>query len=81
MTYRELPQSVQVMLEDYCRIEGHGLRPSVLYQNIVETLQTNSVAVTAVLYELSISLVWMIRESSEKNPSKGLTSESRPYII
>lgn len=70
-SYKSIPYSIQVLLEDYCRCDEHGLRPSTLYNNIAGTLETNSVPVTAVLYDVSVSLVWMIKEEiSKQTPEK-----------
>ena len=71
-SYNEASPSIQVMLEEYCRLDPHGLRPSTLYSNIAGTLETNSVAVTAVLFDASISLVWMIKDDMEKKKAEGL---------
>ena len=81
-SYNEASPSIQVMLEEYCRLDPHGLRPSTLYSNIVGTLETNSVTVTAVLFDVSVSLVWMIKdEVSKKSSSMSLTKQEPPYII
>ncbi len=72
-SYKEAPHSIQVLLEDYCRQDPYGLKPSTLYSNIVGTLETNSVPITAVLFEVSESLVWMIKDHAAKNPKKTLT--------
>jgi len=80
--YRDASPSIQIMLEEYCRQDPHGLRPSTLYSNIAGTLETNSVTVTAVLFDVSVSLVWMIKdEVSKKSLSTGLTKQEPPYII
>ena len=64
--YSDASPSIQIMLEEYCRQDPHGLRPSTLYNNIVGTLETNSVTVTAVLFDVSVSLVWMIKDEVSK---------------
>ena len=64
--YHSMSPSIQVMLEEYCRSDPYGLKPSTLYNNIVGTLETNSVPVTSALFEVSVSLVWMIRDELEK---------------
>ena len=71
-SYNEVSPSIQIMLEEYCRQDPHGLRPSTLYSNIAGTLETNSVAVTAVLFDVSVSLVWMIKDDMEKKKAEGL---------
>ncbi len=71
-SYNEVSPSIQIMLEEYCRQDPHGLRPSTLYSNIAGTLETNSVAVTAVLFDVSVSLVWMIKDAMEKKKAEGL---------
>ena len=85
-SYTDMPHSIQVMLEEYCRQDPHGLRPSTLYSNIAGTLETNSVTVTAVLFDVSVSLVWMIKEevgkmNAVKKEQRGLTKNPPPYII
>jgi hypothetical protein len=65
--YSETSPSIQVMLEEYCRQDSYGLRPSTLYNNIAGTLETNSVPVTAVLFDVSVSLVWMIKDQLTKS--------------
>lgn len=71
-SYNEVSPSIQVMLEEYCRQDPHGLRPSTLYSNIAGTLETNSVTVTAVLFDVSVSLVWMIKDDMAKKKAEGL---------
>lgn len=71
-SYNEVSPSIQIMLEEYCRQDPHGLRPSTLYSNIAGTLETNSVAVTAVLFDVSVSLVWMIKDAMEKKKAEGI---------
>jgi hypothetical protein len=65
--YNEMSRSIQLMLEDYCRQDAYGLRPSSLYSNIAGTLLTNSVPVTAALFDVSVSLVWLIKDEMEKS--------------
>lgn len=71
-SYNEVSPSIQIMLEEYCRQDPHGLRPSTLYSNIAGTLETNSVAVAAVLFDVSVSLVWMIKDAMEKKKAEGI---------
>lgn len=86
MTYNSTTHAIQVMLEAYCRHDNHIVQPHELYNAIVKSLETSSVVVTAVIFDISISLVWMIKDEHEaKNhntahsrKSKGASTKALP---
>ena len=63
MDYKDLPHSIQVMLEGYAQEDPYGLSPATLYNNIVKS--SGPAAELAKIFNVSLSLIesiWSINE-------------------
>jgi len=63
--YNDLPQSIQLMLEDAVQSDPYGLSPKTLYKNIVGSLKGTPSFKVAEIMEVSMSLVDMIEAENE----------------
>lgn len=61
--FNELPMGIQTMIEGYAINDPYGLKPSTLYKNIAGS--TGPAEQVAKIFEVSLSLVEMIREQNE----------------
>lgn len=62
LNYRDIPESIQVMVEQHCADMNFSITPHKLVSEIEEMLERFSVPVVAILFEISPSLVWAIRD-------------------
>ena len=60
--YHQMPRGIQVMLENQCREAGYSTSPNNLFEVITNTLKKHSPHVTSELLDISVSLVWMIKD-------------------
>lgn len=61
--FHEMPMSIQTMIEGYAINDPYGLKPSTLYRNIANS--TGPAEQVAKIFEVSLSLVEMIREENK----------------
>ena len=62
--YKELPPSVQVLLEGYAQEDPYGLSPVSLYNNIANS--SGSSEDLAKIFNVSLSLIESIRSINEQ---------------
>ena len=62
--YKELPPSVQVLLEGYAQEDPYGLSPVSLYNNIANS--SGSAEDLAKIFNVSLSLIESIRSINEQ---------------
>ena len=62
--YKELPPSVQVLLEGYAQEDPYGLSPVSLYNNIADS--SGSSEDLAKIFNVSLSLIESIRSINEQ---------------
>lgn len=60
--YKDLPQTIQLMLEDVVSSDPYGLKPESLYRNIIGSLKGTPAFKVAEIMEVSMSLIDMIEE-------------------
>ena len=58
--YKELPPSVQVLLEGYAQEDPYGLSPVTLYNNIVNS--SGPAVELAKIFDVSICLIELIKD-------------------
>jgi len=63
--YEETTPAIQLLLENYCQQDPHGLSPKSLYINITKSLQTSRVDKVAELFNVSLSLCELIQEENQ----------------
>jgi len=63
--YKELPESLQLMLEDAVSTDPYGLSPKSLYKNIAGSLMGTPADKVAQIMEVSYSVVVMIADENE----------------
>ena len=64
MDYKDLPHSIQVMLEGYAQEDPYGLSPVSLYNNIANS--SGSSEDLAKIFNVSLSLIESIRSINEQ---------------
>ena len=62
--YKDLPHSIQVMLEGYAQEDPYGLSPATLYNNIANS--SGSSEDLAKIFNVSLSLIESIRSINEQ---------------
>lgn len=62
--YKELPPSIQVLLEGYAQEDPYGLSPVSLYNNIANS--SGSSEDLAKIFNVSLSLIESIRSINEQ---------------
>ena len=62
--YKDLPHSIQVMLEGYAQEDPYGLSPVSLYNNIANS--SGSSEDLAKIFNVSLSLIESIRSINEQ---------------
>jgi len=68
MTYNKVPQSIQILLEDYCFDDTNNVteaNPKTLFKKIESLLIENSPYDIAKILNISVSFVIMIKELIE----------------
>jgi len=63
--YNDLPQSLQLMLEDAVASDPYDLSPKTLYKNIAGSLMGTPADKVAQIMEVSYSVVVMIADENE----------------
>lgn len=58
--YKDIPQSIQILIENYASSDPYGLNPSTLYNNIVFSLKSSEPQKVAEIFGISLSLCELI---------------------
>lgn len=78
-SYSELSNSIQILLEDHCRNNRFENNPSELYSGIVETVKHASPSLTAKTFNISVSLVEMIKSEVDNDCKDIFNNELREF--
>ena len=62
--YAELPNSIQLMIEDAVSTDNYGLQPTTLYKNVVGSLKSSSPEQVSKIFEISLTLCEMIKNEN-----------------
>ena len=60
--YKDLPHSIQIMLEGYAQEDQYGLSPVTLYNNIVNS--SGPAVELAKIFDVSICLIELIKDQN-----------------